>query len=146
MQSINSFFSFSKYICRKLVSECVFFKLNRLWGTLLWSRTSFLLVFIHSPLCLPPPPPDHLGVFDLERKHTQWWTAFPWRLCIFISQLDTMSCVLLWSIRGWALGWNGQKDSVRFSSFAGMIESVCEGAECWESCIAVSGLFQTIDR
>lgn len=26
-----------------------------------------------------------------------------------------------------------------------MIESVCEGAECWESCIAVSGLFQTID-
>lgn len=26
-----------------------------------------------------------------------------------------------------------------------MIESVCEGAECWESWIAVSGLFQTID-
>ena len=27
-----------------------------------------------------------------------------------------------------------------------MIESVCEGAECLESCIAVSGLFQARDK
>ena len=40
------------------------------------------------------------------------------------------------------LGEMARKYCVRFSSFAGMIESVCEGAECWESRIAVSGLLQ----
>lgn len=145
MQPINSFFffSFTEYIYRKLVSECFFFFLIK---QTLWKQNMISSGVYSQPALFASSSRPFGCVRFRKNTHTQWWTAFPWRLCIFISQLDTMSCVLLWSIRGWALGWNGQKDSVRFSSFAGMIESVCEGAECWESCIAVSGLFQTIDR